>query len=41
MEKDIQNSLLLLVVIPDVPMYYVTSPLDVTSSEDVKNIHII
>ena len=41
MEKNIQDSLLLLVVIPDVPMYYVTSPLDVTSSEVVKNIHII
>ena len=41
MEKNIQNSLLLLVVIPDVPVYYVTSPLYVTSSEDVKNIYII
>ena len=41
MEKNIQNSLLLLVVIPDVPVYYVTSPLYVASSEDVKNIYII
>ena len=40
-EKNIQNSLLLLVVIRDVPMYYVTSPLCVTSSENVKNIYII
>ena len=40
-EKNIQNSLLLLVVIRDVPMYYVTSPLYVTSSENVKNIYII
>ena len=41
MQKNIQNSLLLLVVIPDVPMYYVTSPLYVTSSENVKKICII
>ena len=41
MQKNIQNSLLLLDVILDVPMYYVTSPLYVTSSENVKKIYII
>ena len=41
MQKNIQNSFLLSVAIPDVPIYYVTSPLYVTSSEDVKKIYII
>ena len=41
MQKNIQSSLLLLVVIPDVLMYYVTSPMYVTSSENVKKIYII
>ena len=40
-KKKIQISLLLLVAIPDDPMYYVISPLYVTLSEDVKKMYII
>ena len=41
MQKNIQNSLLLLVVTFNVPRYYVTLPLYVTSSKIIKKIHIM